>query len=125
MASLNRGSFVVLKMFRKPLILLVAASLETSAAVPLWAFVASPDRPEEQEVITAYVMPTTDQAQKEMDDLTARMQDAELVSVISPVAEREYIKAKLAFRAGNYFGLFDHAEKAERALPDRSNHARR
>jgi hypothetical protein len=101
--------------FTKPaLLLLTTASMVPLLALPSWAFVGSRGWVQE---VTADVMPTPDQVQKELAQLTAMVLNAESVYVISPTAEREYIEAKNAFRTGDYLAAIRHAGTAERALP--------
>ncbi len=102
------------KIFPKPVLLfLAAAPLASFLPFPSLAFVGPPGWVQE---VTAEVMPTPDQVQKELAQLSEMVQNAESVTVISPTVEREYIEAKNAFRTGNFLGALKHADSAERAL---------
>lgn len=102
------------KILANPVVLFFAtASLISFLPLPSLAFVGPQGWVQE---VTADVMPTPDQVQKELAQLSEMVQNAESVTVISPTAEREYIEAKNAFRTGNYLGALRHADTAERAL---------
>ena len=104
-----------MSIFTRPVALFVtAASIGSLPAHPSLAFVSSRDP---VPLVTAEVMPTPDQVQKALAQLSQMVQNAESVSIISPTAEREYIEAKSAFRCGNYLGALQHAGTAQRALP--------
>lgn len=107
--------------FAKPALLFgTVASLASFLALPSWAFLGPQGWVQD---VTADVMPTPDQVQKELAQLTVIVLGVESVSVISPTAEREYIEAKNAFRSGDYLGALRHAGTAEQALPKIPNPA--
>jgi hypothetical protein len=96
-----------------------AIAIAASTVAPAWAFQPAPAS--QMQEITADVVPTQDQVQRELTDLHERLQAAEKASFYSPKAEREYLTAQRMYEFGRYDEAIEHAQIGERALPEIPN----